>query len=91
MPPKIPKEAGNLINEINKLVISERNLEAFNKLLASPIKDIADIHAKSAEELFEAIVSNINDKDEMRKAIQAFMLNNVTTPILVMKTLLKFK
>jgi len=73
------------------MVISERNLDALNKLIASPLKEIADIHAKSAEELFDLIVSNIHDKGEMRKAVQAFIVNNMTTPVLVVKTLMKFK
>jgi hypothetical protein len=80
----------NLFEEVQKLIMTDKNAQALAKIMNSPLKEIMDVNAKLTEEFLSTIVANIHNADELKKAIQLFAAQNMFVPVYVIKTLFKF-
>jgi len=82
----------NIFAEVHKIVMTDKNAMAFAKMINTPLKDLADIFAHQFEELLGTVAGNIHDVEQLRKAVQVFIVQHaITTPMVILRTLFKFK
>lgn len=72
--------------------MTDQNAMAFAKLSNTPLKGVADVLAKQLEDLIGVFASNIHNTEQLRSAVQMYVIQSLTvTPMVLFRTLFKFK
>lgn len=86
------QEEINIFSEVHKIIMTDKNAMAFAKMMNTPLKQVADIFAAQFEELVTTMAVNVGNAERLRTAVHTFVVQQmVTTPMMILRTLLKFK
>jgi len=82
----------NLFAEVHRLIMTDKNAQAFAKLMNTPLRGIADDMAKQFESLMTTVAFNIHDTEKLRVAVQVFVAQNlIALPMNMIRMIFKQK